>query len=268
MRNAMTTFDNPRPPMGPYQAQRTFEALPAPSRAALVALAGDPHSRVNPSCLALLRRQLLLDEQRLLTAHGRFVVANRPRRFPRVDVQIMDSATSRRTVTVELPGPREVLAAGVRWLLHTEQPDDAILQHHGVTVQMVVDNRSIKLFPRGWGGHPVIAVDVASQVRDEHGRLLTQLGRGELDVWQAVLTDLGVQVAHRWNGWPAPTGSLALAGQAHPSLLAAVDRYRAGCPDHPGLTGNTGVFCQCGWYQQGYEQLVRPTIRGAHGGAE
>lgn len=265
----MTTFDNPRPLMGPYQAQRTFEALPAPSRAALVALAGDPHSRINPACLALLRRQRLLeDEQRLLTEKGRFVVANRPRRYPRADVQIMDSATIRRTVTVELPGPRELLAAGLRWLVDTQQPDDAILQHHGMRVQMVVDNRSIVLCPRGWGGHPVIAVDVASHVGDEHGLPLTRLGRGELDVWQAVLTDLGVEVVHRWNGWPAPSGSLALAGQAHPTLLAAVDRYHAGCLTHRRPDGTGQVLCQCGWYQQGYQQLVQPTIRGAHGGAE
>lgn len=249
--------------LGPHQAARLFEALPGPSRAALVALHDNPAARTNPACRRLLRNQGLLDlDSTRLTERGRFVVANRPRRCVRPDVYYADIHAGP-TVTVELPGPADLLAAALRWLVDTEQPDGALLQHHGVTLPLVVDNRLVRVIPRSAEGHPVIVVDVANRMRDHQDVLLTRLQQGELDWWAGLLADLGVTVYHQWNGWPAATGSLALDVTVHPTLLAAVDGYLAGCPTHPGPGNDAGVFCRCGWWAAGYQRLVQPTVRGA-----
>jgi hypothetical protein len=75
------------------------------------------------------------------------------------------------------------------------------------------------------------------------------------------LAGAGVTIADSWNGPPAITGSFALGEVASLSLLAAVSRYRAGCPDHGG-----SVFCSrpsreqkpCDWYSRGHAKMVLP----------
>lgn len=148
------------------------------------------------------------------------------------------------------------LAAGLRWLYDTEQPEGAILQSNsGATT--VAGNRRFMFGPCGWASRPVVVVDVVhvewtGDGRD--GRPANPLLPGELDDLTASLAALGADVAATWNGHPGTTGSLGLARLAHPTLLAAAHRYTAGCPDHP----NRGVFCDCGWYANGYRLIVRP----------
>lgn len=152
-----------------------------------------------------------------------------------------------------------ILSAGLCWLFETEQPADAIIQHHGTTLRDDENNRLFCFVPEGWSGHPVVAVDVAKVDWIDNGpnQLSTPgnpLKPDELDNLAARLTALGYEVFDTWNGHPGISGSIALKQTAHPTLLAAVNRYRAGCPEHP----NRHVFCDCGWYARGNERVVFP----------
>lgn len=156
---------------------------------------------------------------------------------------------------------RDVLAAGLAWLYDTPQPDGAILQHHGASLPPV-GNRWFRFIPSGWGGRVVVVVDVAKVEWIDNGPndLATPanpLEPDELDWLTCELAVLGVEVVHTWNGHPAITGSLALARPAHPSLLAAVERYRAGCPEHSGPLCSWGG---CPWYGDGNALVVMPAL--------
>jgi hypothetical protein len=158
------------------------------------------------------------------------------------------------------PAEQDLLRApriGLRWLYEVEQPEGALLQHHGVSLAAPEANRRLSFVPAGFGGGVVAAVDVAligwKQLR-KYKVATNPLEPGELADLSAMLNALGAEVVRTWNGHPGTTGSLALHQPAHPSLRAAVDRYRAGCPDHPAKH----VFCECGWYQAGRRLLIEP----------
>ncbi|MFF9568455.1 hypothetical protein [Streptomyces sp. NPDC014685] len=155
-----------------------------------------------------------------------------------------------------------ILSAGLRWLYGTEQPAESLLSHHGET--LADTDRTYRFVPRGADQRPVVVVDVRrpTWTVDAVGDMVpaNPIGHRELVEMQADLAVLGVTVAHTWNGYPAHTGSLGLVDTAHPSLLAAVDRVRAGCPDHPGK-----LLCDwigCPWYGTGHARIVRPTVLG------
>ena len=146
------------------------------------------------------------------------------------------------------------LKAGLAWLYETVQPPGAILQHHGVSSPRA-GGRSYGFVPVGAGSRPVVIIRVAQPRRHpDDGTLLNPLSRVEVDAVAAEIAKLGYDVADVWNGAGHDTGSFGLSGPAHPSLVAAVDRYRAGCPEHP----QQNVFCDCGWYQQGNALVVGP----------
>jgi hypothetical protein len=155
----------------------------------------------------------------------------------------------------------DVLRAGLVWLYSTEQPGDALIQHHGVDAG-AVGNRRYKFMPRGSDRLPVVVVNVAATVRNERtSDLQNPLGERELDDLADVVTRVGAEfgavATQTWNGHPAHTGSVQLGTPAHPSLLAAVDRYHRGCPEHR----PSSVFCGCGWYQAGHGRMVLPDLR-------
>lgn len=153
-----------------------------------------------------------------------------------------------------------ILRAGLAWLYDTEQPGDAVLQHHGLGVPGgTVDNRSFTFVPVGWRRHVVVVVNV---VKVEWGEQYGEgprnpLGRDELTEITAELARLGAEVVTTWNGHPGVTGSLALSRPAHPTLGVAVDRYLKGCPTH--LTTLCGSGWSCTWYSDGFAKVVRPS---------
>ena len=158
------------------------------------------------------------------------------------------------TDTATAPTLLDTLRAGLAWLYDTPQPDDAILQHHGVTAPEF-DNRRLRFIPTGWNGHVVIVLDVAHWTWLPHGEGIAShtLADGELHRLAALLGSLDHKVAHSWNGTQGlVTGSLALARPAHPTLRAAVARYCAGCPEHG------TVFCN-EWYRAGHARITQPT---------
>lgn len=158
---------------------------------------------------------------------------------------------------------RAVLAAGLDWLYRTRQPDDAIQQHHGITLPGL-GNRYYGFCPEGADKRPVVSVNVA---RPKHRDTVTYeltnpIGPNELRALTTELHSLGVRVTCTWNGHPGPHGSLGLDRPAHPSLLAAVKRYHAGCPEHP----DRSVFCDCDAWSAGHKRVIAPVIRYVSGG--
>ncbi|MFE4658108.1 hypothetical protein ACFRFJ_15660 [Streptomyces hydrogenans] len=148
-----------------------------------------------------------------------------------------------------------VLAAGLRWLFDTEQPDTAVVTHLGMSIPGA-GNRWYGLAPSGADGQVVISANVSrvTWVRDDDTRPANPLGYGELEWLKGLIEHLGYAVNGAWNGYPGISGSISLAQAAHPSLTAAVDRYRAGCLAHPAA----GVFCGCEAWKQAIAAAVRP----------
>ena len=167
--------------------------------------------------------------------------------------------TATTDLAVPCSPPADVLRAAVAWLFEVEQPDDAVLQHHGLWVGR--DERfAFEAVPAGAGGAPLVVVDVALVEWTGHGpehRPKNPITQDEHDAMIAALSPL-VAVRDTWNGPGAITGSYALAGRAHPSLLAAVERYHRGCPTH------RSVFCGrqelCGWYADGRARIIAPAV--------
>lgn len=146
-----------------------------------------------------------------------------------------------------------VLAAGLAWLFDTEQPPGVLDQHHGVT-SPVVENRRYGFCPRGAEARPVVVVDVADKGYED-GRPTNLLRPHELLAVAAAIERLGHRVDTSWNGDGFTTGSLGLVDEAHPTLLAAVDLYLAGCPTHH------TTLCSwdgCSWFRDGNAGLIRP----------
>ena len=60
---------------------------------------------------------------------------------------------------VDVEAHRAAVRSGLAWLYDTEQPERAILQHHGESLASQ-GNRSVRFIPSGWAGRVVIVVDV------------------------------------------------------------------------------------------------------------
>ncbi|HEY9015591.1 MAG TPA: hypothetical protein VIM84_11075 [Gemmatimonadales bacterium] len=155
-----------------------------------------------------------------------------------------------------LPPLPEVLDRGLAWLFTTEHPAGAMVFHLGSALRCR-DNRTLSFCPGGGhnGVQAVVGIDVTSPTRRRHPRwgevTHTPLAPDELDRLSLLLAERGYQEADRWNGFPATSGSIALAQPLHPSMQAALDRYRAGCAAHGG-----SVFCGCAQFQAGYDLLT------------
>ena len=147
------------------------------------------------------------------------------------------------------------LEIGLRWLYRTEQPAGAVLQHHGMPLP-ATGNRKLRFCPAGANGRPVVVINVVNVEWGDPGQgPANPLAAGELEALAAAIAHTGTPVAQTWNGHPGITGSVGLAHRAHPTLRAAVDRYRAGCPQHH------TVFCSrqgCSWYRDGNAKARYP----------
>jgi hypothetical protein len=137
------------------------------------------------------------------------------------------------------------MAMGFHWLFVTEQPEGALIQHHGWSLR--AEEYQLGFVPQAWEGHVVIVLDLGdNQFRDEDGQRLPPgkfrgLSSREISRARRAIQKLGGDIISEWNGEGCASGSFALSNLPQASLVAAVDRYRRGCrecnPDH----GN--VFC-------------------------
>lgn len=150
-----------------------------------------------------------------------------------------------------------VLDAGLHWLYETEQPDNSHQQHHGITLGLPAANRWYGFSPTGARNLPVVSVNVSKvEYKTDDGDQVpaNPLEPGELEALADELRRRRFDVDSTWNGHPAVTGSVGLVRTAHPALLAAVGRYRRGCPEHP----QRGVFCDCEAWQAEATRIIAP----------
>lgn len=159
-----------------------------------------------------------------------------------------------------------VLDAGLHWLYDTVQPDDAHQQHHGIALHSPETNRWYGFCPSGVRHVPVVHVNVLEVEWIDNGpndleAPANPLGPHELDALAEELRRRGFESFEAWNGHPGITGSVGLVRPAHPTLVAAVQRYHGGCVVHP----ERSVFCDCeAWRAEG-ARIVRPAARPAVG---
>lgn len=147
-----------------------------------------------------------------------------------------------------------ILDTGLQWLYETVQPDDAHQQHHGITISHPEANRIYGFCPTGAMNLPVVFVDVAKPEYRDHLPPANPLEPDELATLAAELERRGFAMRTTWNGHPGITGSVGLVRPAHPSLVAAVDRYRRGCTVHP----QRSVFCDCEHWTAEGRRIVHP----------
>lgn len=148
--------------------------------------------------------------------------------------------------TAHLP----LLLIGLRWLLDTEQPAGALICPHGHTLNSV-GNRRLRFTPEGFDGHPAVVLDVGDADRNSTRNPRNTLIDSEIDDLAFVLSDCGEHVAAAWRDDANRIASLSLAAGAPSSLLAAIARYRQGCPTH----GGGALWC-CSWYRDGSQRAV------------
>lgn len=154
-----------------------------------------------------------------------------------------------------------ILDTGLGWLYDTVQPDDAHADHHGIILGLPETNRRYGFCPAGYRSRTVVVVDVAKVEWIDNGpndlkTPANPIESGELDALADELRSRGYDVDTTWNGHPGITGSVGLAHTAHPTLGAAVDRYRRGCLAHP----KRSVFCECEAWRAGFARVVRPAV--------
>jgi hypothetical protein len=135
--------------------------------------------------------------------------------------QGLASKRPERLVTRHLPE----LLVGLRWLFDTAQPDTAMVSAGGQVVRS--GRRSLRFRPVDWQGHAVIEIVGPAAAGDPSPR-------AELEAYVQVLDDMDEDVVASWIGRRGQVRSVALARPVHPTLRAAVDRYVAGCAEHPG----------------------------------
>ncbi|GAB4980357.1 hypothetical protein MAHJHV59_28620 [Mycobacterium avium subsp. hominissuis] len=163
------------------------------------------------------------------------------------------------TTTTCPPDVREALSAGLRWLYHTPQPDNALVEHRGARIT-ASPARTLRFLPIANSGNPLVVVEV--QVRTSYHRspapppaladaeVLDVVA--ELEARRAVVTRYD---NHRL------TATIALAQPAHESLRAAVARYAAGCPYHHSLVCEAPIGARgqgCPWHTAGHRAAVWP----------
>ncbi|MFC9285660.1 hypothetical protein [Streptomyces sp. NPDC057052] len=157
------------------------------------------------------------------------------------------------------PALDEILDTGLAWLYDTVQPDDAHQQHHGLTLHLPEANRWYGFCPSGAQHRPVVSVDVINVEWIDNGPNSLQtpanpLEPGELPALVRELYRRGFESTGTWNGHPGVSGSVGLVRPAHPTLVAAVDRYRRGCTVHP----ERSVFCDCEAWTAGFRRVAEP----------
>lgn len=151
----------------------------------------------------------------------------------------------------------DALTVGLRWLYDIEQPADAWMHHHSQQIP-IAGNRFLAFAPTSTVALPIVVIGVTKPAWKEgpRGDMVpgNPLTPAELPGLAAELERRGYAVRSTWNGFPGPTGSVGLTRPAHPSQVAAVDRYRAGCQEHPARS----VFCECDAWRAGFDRAVLP----------
>lgn len=165
------------------------------------------------------------------------------------------------------PAQTAMLHAALDWITGVEQPDGAIITHHG-RISPDADGLRFDIC----NAHMTVLVIVQrSKVEWDKSRvewvLANPLTEQEMTDAETALTDwlAGTgTVVDRWNGAGCESGSLLTNRRAHPSLAAALARYRANCPEHghpfcgSKISATSPGEADCRWWADGRALLVEP----------
>lgn len=153
----------------------------------------------------------------------------------------------------------KILARGLNWLYETEQPPNALANHHGPT-SPVVNHRSYRFIPSGKLGLPVLVVDLDGahtytriQIGKEN-RIAYPMHRAEIEKIALAIKN-EVSIVETWNGEGSVSVSYLLSRRAHPTLLDAVKREHDRCCEEHRAT----ISGRCKDWAAGYEHLNQPT---------
>ena len=165
------------------------------------------------------------------------------------------------TALIAPPTVDVALAAGLRWLYATIQPDDALVERRGARIK--AGDRVLRFLPISTTGNPLIVVDLPN-VRRGISSLsppLNALPPDELPSPASELAALGIpSAAQHYHGI---TGTIVLDVPAHRSLIAAVRRYDRGCPRHQTQLGEAPVRDGgkgCTWHVYGHRRAIWPIV--------
>lgn len=147
-----------------------------------------------------------------------------PRRHSRTEPSVSRGLVSRQQERVAARYLPELLI-GLRWFFDTVQPDGAMVSAGGQVLRS--GRRTLRFRPVDWQGHAVIEIVGSAGAGDPSPR-------AELGAYAQALDDMGEDVVVSWIGRRGQVRSIALARPVHPTLRTAVDRYVAGCSEHPG----------------------------------
>ena len=154
------------------------------------------------------------------------------------------------------PTLAQALERGLAWLYTDAHPAGSQVFHLGASLACR-HNRTLSFVPgrSHERGGAVIVLEVTRPVRRTGSRpypSMVPLAPDELDRLERLLAQRGYSVTHRWNGFPATTGSLELAQPISSAMYAARTRYSQGCPLHPARS----VFCSCPQWRAAYDLLI------------
>ncbi|MEZ0053288.1 hypothetical protein ABIA30_004317 [Mycobacterium sp. MAA66] len=111
---------------------------------------------------------------------------------------------------------------GLRWLYDTVQPPQSAIDPRGHSLPSARGSRSLRFDPVGRYGLAVVEIFGSARSESGDGALAT----AEIAAFGDLVDGLGEEVIATWTGTGNVIGGLALARSAHPSLLAAVARFR------------------------------------------
>jgi hypothetical protein len=145
-------------------------------------------------------------------------------------------------------GVKAATERALTWLYDTEQPADALVMPAGRELTFGNTDLSVGVRPGVTGPTLVLSLPRPGQ----------SLNRAQWDEWQTLVAKLAKKhqtaIARTFNGPPTHTGAVVLDAAAHPTLVAAVQRFQAGCPWHRGACRDEG----CSWYSSGARIVVNP----------
>ena len=129
----------------------------------------------------------------------------------------------------------------LRWFTEVEQPEGTILHHLAGPYYTEENGWRISCSARAAGGRPVIVLNVPPDREYRHMGGIKPITQEE---WEEIRADVGevFSIADAWNGPGCTSGSLSIDLEIHPSIHAALDRYRIGCQECQ--PGNGTVFCK------------------------
>lgn len=120
----------------------------------------------------------------------------------------------------------EEVKKAVSWL-DSEQPEDAVLTHHGISLIEQIGTTKLSFTPYGAGGHPVFVFD---DEREHDGYSNDKprwkgYSEEEIDAFRQIVSR-HAKIAGEWNGLGYVTYSIQLERLAGKSLLHCVQNYQ------------------------------------------